>query len=151
MRSNIRPYVAIFLIIACVSIQGCGKDSENKIIATVQTSDPSEGAAEIAKEEAWLQKHSWEIVTGTVPLMRGATVTFAPGIMVISGSGVNVQRSFQISRQSTVNGRTVYDIKVDSDDLLLMISTETVPGTDSFTMTWGNDGSGALGLGRRSQ
>jgi hypothetical protein len=143
--------IAMLLLTTCVGIQGCSKESESKSAVEAQSADLSKNAEEIAKKEAWLQKHSWEIVSATVPLMKGATFTFAPDSLMISGAGINVKRTFKISGHTTNSGREILDVTVDGDSLIIMKSVDNVEGTESFTMSWGHDGTGSLGLGRRLQ
>jgi len=151
VSSIIQSSVAMLLLAACVSIQGCSKESESKSVTEAQSADPSKNAEDIAKEEAWLQKHSWEIVRATVPLMKGATFTFGPDSLMISGAGIKVKRTFKISGHTTNSGREILDVTVDGDSLIIMKSAADVEGTESFTMTWGHDGTGSLALGRRMQ
>ena len=68
-----------------------------------------------------------------------------------SGGDVSLTRTFRVVSRDRMDGREFYNVRVDNDDLIILTSAESVPGTDHFSMTWGSDGSAQLGLGRRSR
>jgi hypothetical protein len=100
---------------------------------------------------SWLQRAPWECVNATIPLMKGATFTFGDGTLNLRGGDVSLTRTFRVVSRDRMDGREFYNVRVDNDDLIILTSAESVPGTDHFSMTWGSDGSAQLGLGRRSR
>jgi hypothetical protein len=96
-----------------------------------------------------LASGDWEVVESTVALMKGAKFRFSRQNLTISGGGQTVTRNFNVTRHYDNNGQQVFDVSVDNDSLIIMKTKETVPGTESIVMSWGRDGSGSLGLGRR--
>lgn len=104
---------------------------------------------EVEKEEKWLQNGEWEIVNANVPLMKGAMISFQPDRLNIQGGGVTVKRSFKVVDRRIVDGREILNVIVDQDSLIILKPLNDLAGTESISMTWGRDGSGSLGLGRR--